>query len=77
MEAAGGTCGGFLADSMGLGKTLQMLMLIIKNPPPLGWAIKSHDEARGSFPAARLHLLTSGIATMMRMHGADMRTEKL
>ncbi|KAK9831775.1 hypothetical protein WJX74_008901 [Apatococcus lobatus] len=34
----GGTCGGLLCDAMGLGKTLECLMLILANPPPHGWA---------------------------------------
>eukprot|EP00198_Chlamydomonas_reinhardtii_P009028 XP_001698365.1 predicted protein [Chlamydomonas reinhardtii] len=33
----GGTCGGFLCDEMGLGKSLQTIMLIVSNPPPPDW----------------------------------------
>ena len=36
---AGGTCGGLLSDIMGLGKTLQTLMLVMARPAPEGWAI--------------------------------------
>ena len=36
----GGTCGGLLCDYMGLGKTLETLMLILARPPPAGWAIQ-------------------------------------
>lgn len=34
-----GTCGGFVCDEMGLGKSLQTLMLIQQNPPPPKWAV--------------------------------------
>lgn len=44
---AGGTCGGLLADAMGLGKTLQMIMLVLKNPAPQGWAITDYKESQG------------------------------
>ena len=33
---------------MGLGKTLQTIMLILKNPAPEGWAIKDYSEAKGA-----------------------------
>ncbi|KAI8476605.1 MAG: hypothetical protein J3K34DRAFT_400931, partial [Monoraphidium minutum] len=33
----GGTCGGFLCDYMGLGKTLQMLLLTLAHPAPADW----------------------------------------
>lgn len=33
-------CGaGFLCDVMGLGKTLETLMLVVANPAPAGWAV--------------------------------------
>ncbi|KAG7672032.1 putative DNA repair protein RAD5A [Nannochloris sp. 'desiccata'] len=35
-----GTCGGFICDEMGLGKSLQTLMLVKQNPPPPNWAIE-------------------------------------
>ncbi|KAK9861722.1 hypothetical protein WJX84_002580 [Apatococcus fuscideae] len=34
----GGTCGGLLCDAMGLGKTLECLMLVLANRTPAGWA---------------------------------------
>ena len=48
LHSAGGTCGGLLADVMGLGKTLQIIMLALKHPAPAGWAIKSFEEAKGT-----------------------------
>ncbi|KXZ54387.1 hypothetical protein GPECTOR_5g465 [Gonium pectorale] len=44
----GGTCGGFLCDEMGLGKSLQTLMLIVSNPPPAGWPAKPVPISAGS-----------------------------
>jgi SNF2-related domain len=35
-----GTCGGFICDEMGLGKSLQTLMLVQQNPPPPNWALE-------------------------------------
>lgn len=46
-KLTGGTCGGILADVMGLGKTLQTIMLIMMNPSPEGWAVESFREAEG------------------------------
>jgi SNF2-related domain len=34
-----GTCGGVIADSMGLGKSLMTLSLVLAHPPPTGWAV--------------------------------------
>ena len=34
-----GTCGGFICDEMGLGKSLQTLMLVLENKPQKGWAV--------------------------------------
>ncbi|KAK9915395.1 hypothetical protein WJX75_008587 [Coccomyxa subellipsoidea] len=39
----GGTCGGFLCDMMGLGKTLETLMLLLANPAPPNWAVAEMD----------------------------------
>ncbi len=36
---------GFLCDVMGLGKTLESLMLVMANPPPEGWAVSNLAEA--------------------------------
>ncbi|EFJ47333.1 hypothetical protein VOLCADRAFT_92108 [Volvox carteri f. nagariensis] len=44
----GGTCGGFLCDEMGLGKSVQTLMLIVSNPSPPGWAAKPVPLASGN-----------------------------
>lgn len=30
---------------MGLGKTLQTIMLIMTNPAPAGWAVRNYSEA--------------------------------
>lgn len=36
-----GTCGGFVCDEMGLGKSLQTLMLVQQHPPPRSWAVEN------------------------------------
>lgn len=33
------TCGGLLCDDVGLGKSLQVLTLVLAKPPPDGWAV--------------------------------------
>jgi E3 ubiquitin-protein ligase SHPRH len=40
-----GTCGGILADAMGVGKSLQALMLALAHRPPAGWAAKPGADA--------------------------------
>ena len=34
------TCGGMLCDDVGLGKSIQVLGLILSNPAPEGWAVE-------------------------------------
>lgn len=46
--ADGGSKGGILADAMGLGKTVEMLALVMTEPPPVGWA-----GALGGLPTLR------------------------
>ena len=41
----GGTTGGFLCDEQGLGKTLEVLMLALSNPPPQRWAAQTLEGA--------------------------------
>ena len=41
-----GTTGGILSDEMGLGKSIQTLMLIICNPAPNDWAVQSLPTER-------------------------------
>ena len=35
---------GFLCDMMGLGKTLETLMLVLANPAPADWAVTSMED---------------------------------
>mmetsp|Transcript_22890 Transcript_22890/g.52815 ORF Transcript_22890/g.52815 Transcript_22890/m.52815 type:complete len:1079 (-) Transcript_22890:1998-5234(-) len=39
MQQEAGTCGGMLCDDVGLGKSLQVLALVLARPPPPGWAV--------------------------------------
>ena len=57
LGVSGGTCGGILADVMGLGKTLQTIMLILKNPAPPGWAVQDFSEGKGKPPSKRFKML--------------------
>ena len=41
---------------MGLGKTLQTIMLILKNPAPPGWAVQDFSEAKGKQSRTEDHL---------------------
>lgn len=43
---ADGTCGGLLCDFMGLGKTLETLMLVMSHPPADGWAVTEPPQFR-------------------------------
>lgn len=45
-----GTCGGFICDEMGLGKSLQTLMLVLENRPLTGWAV---EELQGDEVVSR------------------------
>ena len=56
----GGTCGGILADVMGLGKTLQTIMLILNNPAPPGWAVDDFSEAKGKLCSSLIPLFPLG-----------------
>ena len=54
---------------MGLGKTLQTLMLVLRNPPPPGWAVKSLEGLTASEESEPVPIKTSLIVVPANLLG--------
>ena len=65
-------CGGMLCDDVGLGKSIQVLGLILSNPAPEGWAVeKLPARTNEPVPCKATLLVCSGAAAAAAVGAGD------